>query len=161
MLRTWQGLGDGRGSVTGSSSFTTEEELLGSQFFSPPPCPIALTDAHQAATWEARALRGREGQRASLQLSPDPGQPQSRGFATYSSAEGSCLPVTLACSCWEAWGHFHIFLIFWLSCKNSSMRKFKQCANKAACWAVLRYLAHHVNMTNLTVCFWLDLIIQN
>ena len=28
---------------------------------------------------------------------------------------------------------FHVFLIFWLSCKNSSMRKFKQCANKAAC----------------------------
>ena len=66
-------LGCGGELVRGSYRFAAQGTLLGSKHVSPPLCLIALIAADEAAVWEAGA--GTRRQQASLQLSPDPGDP--------------------------------------------------------------------------------------
>lgn len=70
------------------------------------------------------ALTGRERQGAAC---------SAAAFCSLQFSGGSCCPVTGLAFAEKHEATFHIFLIFWLSCKNSSMGKFKHCANQAAC----------------------------
>ena len=100
-------LGCGGELVRGSYRFAAQGRLLGSKHVPPPLCLIALIDADEVAVWEAGA--GTRRQQASLQLSPDPGDPPGVTIEALQPAvlpgagggggEGSCLPVTQACSC--------------------------------------------------------------
>lgn len=70
-------LGSGQKLVRGSYSFAAQGKLLGSKHASPPLCLMVLVSADRAAVCETRARASTGRQRASMELSPDPGECRS------------------------------------------------------------------------------------